>query len=232
MNTTRQYPWKQLLMLFVVSVLLYSIIAWNFGDYRIFYDEVAHNNYAKAIAVGDFFEFRGEPIWYFEILYSIIISPVFMLFDDMVLAHYAIMFLNSVMMSSAVFPIYLIASQLLEDKRLIWLATIYGVLIPERLYSLSVIQENLNYPLMMWFFCLFAYVVCNSRNNISLPVSLAGASLLLTAVKQMNLAVVLTIIFYYLYCIVIYREERKRYIRDILCYSILYFGLPFRHWMS
>lgn len=118
MNITRQYPWKQLVILFVVSLLLYSIIAWNFGNYRVFYDEVAHNNYAKAIAAGDFFEFRGEPIWYFEVLYSMIISPVFMLFDDTVFAHYAIMFLNSVMMSSAVFPIYLIASRLLEDKKI------------------------------------------------------------------------------------------------------------------
>ena len=225
MNITRQYPWKQLVILFVVSLLLYSIIAWNFGNYRVFYDEVAHNNYAKAIAAGDFFEFRGEPIWYFEVLYSMIISPVFMLFDDTVFAHYAIMFLNSVMMSSAVFPIYLIASRLLEDKKLVWLAVIYGVLIPERLYSLSVIQENLNYPLMMWFFCLFVYIICSSQNNVCFPISLSCISLLLTAVKQMNLAVVLAVFFYYLYCVVMYKEERRRYIRDILCYSILYFGL-------
>lgn len=222
MDGTKHRNWSILVLLFFISSVAFSVLSYKTSNYCVFYDELAHNNYAKAIADGNFFEFRGEQVWYFENLYSIIISPVFMFIKDGVLAHNVIMLINSIMMSSAIFPIYMIASRLLRDKRLMWLAVLYGLLIPERIYSSSVMQEALNYPLMMWFFCLFVYVIYSKKDRVVYPISLSLLSVLLTIVKQMNLAVVLAVVFYYFYCILIYKEKRARYIRDMLVYCILY----------
>lgn len=227
MNIVRKSisSWKWLLLLFLISLFIHGLIATTFGEFNVFHDELAHSQFARSLAAGDFIQFRGEPYWYSEFLYSVIISPVYAMIKDPFAAHSVILWVNSVMVASAVFPIYLTAQQLLKSHRRIWIVTIFGVVIADTMYATSVIQENLNYPLMMWFFYFFVRIVYSQRKTVLQMVGLGAVSMVLSIIKQMNLAVIIAIVLYYIYCIFLYRSEWKEYTRDLVCYLATYFVL-------
>ena len=93
-------------VLFISSVILRGIIATIFSEYSVFYDELLHLKLAKGISEGQGIYFRGAELNYKEILYSLIISPAFLVSSNMEIVHIFIMWINSVLMSSAIRDMY------------------------------------------------------------------------------------------------------------------------------
>lgn len=211
-------PKINLLILFILSLLIHGIISVYMGEYAVFYDELQHNNLAKAIASGDFFEFRGASINFFEILYSVVISPVYMIFDNTAYAHTIIIWVNAFLISSAIFPIYLMSSKLLKSRVHIWMVTIYGTIIAETYYSAFVIQENLNYPVIMWFFCLLVYFFSSDYFTLRRSIGLGCYTFLLTTIKSVNLAIFVAVCICFLYMLVFEQIEKKQILKAFISY--------------
>lgn len=85
-------------------------------------------------------------------LYSVVISPAYY-FQDMDNTFTAIKLINSLVMSSAIFPIFLLARRFLSFRPA-FIAAIFSVIIGPMFYTFRIMSENLHYPLIMWIFYL------------------------------------------------------------------------------
>ena len=155
MERSRRIPWKALIFLFIVSTIFRGVFAVKSGQYTVFGDEFLHVKLAQSIADGYGLMIRGTPYNYTTCLYSFVISPVFLLTKNMDAAHTLILWVNAALMSSAIFPVFFLAKRYLKNHRNVWLVVAYSLLICEMNYTMQVMQENLNYPLMMCFFLHF-----------------------------------------------------------------------------
>lgn len=212
-------------LVFVVSVLFRGILASNIGEYAVFYDELVHSRIAHSIASGTGISFRGTLYDYTEILYSLVISPAFLLVKNTEGAHQIILWMNAIMMSSAIYPIYMLAQKYLKKPLYIWMATIYGILIGEMAYTYSVIQENLNYPLMMCFFFLFSEIVIDRECSAKGLCVLAAFTFLLTTCKQMNLVIPFAVVLFFLIQAITCREKRGQIFKNVCLFSVVFLTL-------
>lgn len=219
MNTkARKNTWITLVVLFISSTIFRGILASSFGEYTIFADEFLHVKLAQNIAMGNGIVIRGALFNYTECLYSIVIAPVFLLTHNMEAAHTMILWINAALMSSAVFPIFLIAKKFLTESKHVWIAVAYGLLISEMNYTLEVMQENLNYPLMMWFVLAFTCVILEKRDNIFNVSGLGAFAFLLSRCKEMNQAITLAVVAYFAIQFLLDREERRQTAKNALIY--------------
>lgn len=221
--------WIALFITFIASTVFRGIIAMTYGEYTVFGDEFLHVKLAQNIAAGHGLVIRGVLFNYTECLYSIVIAPVFLLTHNTETAHILILWINAALMSSAVFPIYLIARKFLSNTKHIWVAVAYGVLFAEMNYTLQAMQENLNYPLMLWFFLAFTYVILEKRHELHHVIALGVFAFLLSRCKQMNLAIVYAVPLYFVIQFLIDKRSRRQTVRNALIYIGAYtvIKLPF-----
>ena len=131
-------------------------------------------------------------------LYSILISPAYY-FTNIETNFLAIKFVNSLVMSSTVIPVYLLAKEFLSS----WpakIAALLSILIGPMFYTFTIMSENLHYPLVAWslFFIykslshpsshfkillgiFFGLALLNKMSSLALVVSYCIILLLLTA---------------------------------------------------
>lgn len=201
-------PWRTLFLVFIISTIFRGLLASSVSEFATFYDEMRHFKLAQSIAFGNGLYVRGALYAYKEILYSLLISPVFMLVKDPIAAHTVILWINAGLMSSAIVPIYLLGRRYLRNSAHVWLLVVYGLGIGELCYTFQVIQENLNYPLLMWFFLAFSYVVIEKRGR---PLHICGVGVLtffVSICKEMNLAFIIGIALFFLLQFFLHPNER------------------------
>ena len=101
-------------------------------------------------------------------LYSVLISPAYF-FKDMGDTFTVIKLINSLVMSSAIFPVFLLARRFMPFGRAFTVALL-SVLIGPMFYTFTIMAENLHYPLSMWVIYLMyiSLVKENSRINVIL----------------------------------------------------------------
>lgn len=204
--------------IFICSVLFRFIISLNCAEFVTFFDELLHWDVAKNFTRGQL-AFRGGPASRFDWLYSFCISWTH-LFGDVDVAYKITLFLNAVMMSSVVFPVYLFTKNMDFKKSQTMLCAVISVMIPEMTYSCAILQENLLYPISMWVFVFFVYYI-SSEKKIRNSFFMAGIAILLYLVKESALSFCIGIFLYFIIKIVFDKENR---IQNILS-SIIYFGV-------
>jgi Dolichyl-phosphate-mannose-protein mannosyltransferase len=112
----------------------------------MFTDELAYSELAKSFGTNGEFALRGvEGTGGFGLLYSILISPAYALFDAIPDAYDGIRVLNCLFMSAAAVPTYLVARRL-APRHLALLAAALAVALPSVMYSGNVMTENAFYP--------------------------------------------------------------------------------------
>lgn len=222
MERSRRIPWKALIFLFIVSTIFRGVFAVKSGQYTVFGDEFLHVKLAQSIADGYGLMIRGTPYNYTTCLYSFVISPVFLLTKNMDAAHTLILWVNAALMSSAIFPVFFLAKRYLKNHRNVWLVVAYSLLICEMNYTMQVMQENLNYPLMMCFFLAFSYVTDNENSKMQYIIGLGTFAFLLSICKYMNLAIILAVPGFYLVQVVSSRHARLSSIKAGLVYSLTF----------
>jgi Dolichyl-phosphate-mannose-protein mannosyltransferase len=111
-------------------------------------DELVYSELAKSFAAGGSFAVRDVPTTGYGVLYPIAISPAYALFDRVPDAYAAVKTINSLLMSLAAVPAYLIARRVV-DRRLALLAAALAVAVPSLAYTGLVMTENLFYPLAL-----------------------------------------------------------------------------------
>jgi hypothetical protein len=114
----------------------------------IMVDELIYAELGRSLADGGERLVRDVPATGYGVVYPLLIAPAYLLFDSLVDAYGAVKVLNSLVMSLAAVPAYLIARRMLPAG-LSLLAAVLAVALPSLVYTATVMTENLFYPLFL-----------------------------------------------------------------------------------
>jgi hypothetical protein len=134
-----------------IVVLSFAIRAWlareALGPF-IMVDELIYSELGRSVAAGDGFQVRGAAASGFSLVYPILISPAYALYDSLPAAYAAVKTINALLMSLTAVPVYLLARRLLAPP-LSLLAALLAVALPSLAYTGTVMTENIFYPLFV-----------------------------------------------------------------------------------
>ena len=121
-------------------------------------DELIWSELARGIADDGEATIRGEPNPDYSIVYSLLLSPAYALFDGLPASYAAVKTINAFVMSLAAVPAYFLARRLVTQ----WLAllgALLAVAVPSLAYTGTVMTENLFYPLFLTFSLVLVLVL-------------------------------------------------------------------------
>ena len=144
--------WAWLAAIVVGSFALRASLSRHMLAPFIMTDELTYSELGRSLASAGSFEIRDAPTGGYGLLYPALISPAYALFDSLTDAYAAVKVINSLAMSLAAVPTYLIARRVVGSA-LALLAALLAVALPSLVYTATVMTENLYYPLalvVMW----------------------------------------------------------------------------------
>jgi hypothetical protein len=148
-------------------------------------DELTYSELARSVAAGDGFQVRDVPASGFSLVYSILISPAYWIFDSLPAAYAAVKTLNALLMSLAAVPAYLLARRLLAPH-LSLVAAVLAVAVPSMAYTGTVMTENVFYPLFLA--AVLAFVLMLERPTLGRQVGVLTLVGLLFATRVQAVA--------------------------------------------
>src|SRR5918999_1142478 len=115
----------------------------------IMVDELIYSELAKSFADSASFAIRGDSVGSaYGVVYPLLISPAFALFDAVPDAYAAAKAINAVVISLAALPAYFLARRVLSQG-LSLLAAAFSIALPSLLYAGTLMTENAFYPLFL-----------------------------------------------------------------------------------
>ncbi len=141
-----------LTVFFIISIAVRYILAKANLFIHIYYDELIYLNISRSISENGQILVRSLPLNFKQILYPILISPAALIKNPQI-SYDTIKFINSVVMSSAVFPAYIIGKSITQNKKEAILISLLSVISPDLFITSLVMSESLFYPLSLWLFC-------------------------------------------------------------------------------
>ena len=141
-------PWAWVSLLVLVSFVGRAWLARGMAAPFIMVDELIYAELARSFASSGEFLIRDVPATGYGAVYPVLISPAYAVFDSLVDAYGAVKVLNSLFMSLAAVPGYLLARRMLPVS-LSLLAAALVVAVPSMVYTASVMTENVFYPIFL-----------------------------------------------------------------------------------
>ena len=140
--------WAVLVAIVSVSFVVRAWLARGMLGPFIMVDELIYSEMAKSFASDLSFAVRGVPARGYGAVYPIVISPAYALYDRIPDVYAAIKTINSLVMSLAAVPAYLIARRVV-GKWSALLAALLTVVVPSMVYTATVMTENVYYPVFL-----------------------------------------------------------------------------------
>src|SRR5439155_3849747 len=137
--------WAWIGGLVVVSAAIRYALARRLPAPWIMVDELIYSELAKSFAAGGHFLLRGESTAAYGVVYPALISPAWALFSKVPEAYAAAKVINSVAISLAAVPAYLLARRALSRPYAVG-AAVLTVAVPSMLYAGMLMTENAFYP--------------------------------------------------------------------------------------
>lgn len=145
--------------IFTFSVLIRFFCSYCFSaGPTVFIDEGLYINIARSLATQGQVLYRAQPISYVYLLYPLSIMPVFWL-PSWVNVYRVVQFLNTIMISSMVFPLYLICRQANLRESYSYTVCLISTALPEVCLTSYLVAESLIYPMMIWLFYLALRII-------------------------------------------------------------------------
>lgn len=140
--------WAWLVVIVAVSFVVRAWLARGMLGPFIMVDELIYSEMAKSFASDLGFAVRGVPVRGFGVVYPVIISPAYALLDRIPDVYASIKTINSLVMSLAAVPAYLIARRVVGLRSAL-LAALLAVTVPSMVYTATVMTENAYYPVFL-----------------------------------------------------------------------------------
>ncbi len=137
--------WALLTALVTASFLLRLWLGSKQRGPFILVDELIYSEVARSIAAGTGLLVRDQAYSVASVVYPLLISPAYLLFDSLPTAYAVVKGINALLMSLAAVPAYLLGRRVLPP-RLAFLGAGLAVLLPSLVYSGTVMTENAFYP--------------------------------------------------------------------------------------
>ena len=141
-------PWAWLAGIVAASFVLRAWLARGMLAPFIMVDELIYSELSRSIAADGALRVRDVPAGGFSLVYPVLISPAYALFDELPDAYAAVKTLNALYMSLAALPAYFLARRVLGPP-LSLLAALLTVAVPSLVYTGTVMTENVFYPLFL-----------------------------------------------------------------------------------
>lgn len=144
--------------------VLSSVVRFCLADFPkcigVLPDEIRYLNLAASLFNEGQLVERGGFSSFQKILYPLALSPAF-LADDPLLRVRLIALLNSIYVSSAVFPALLLARRLFTSRTPVIICLLFTLVMPDMCYSMTFLSECIYLPLVLWLIacCLRAFEV-------------------------------------------------------------------------
>ena len=163
--------WAWLAVLVVGSAVFRFQLSRDSPGPWIFVDELIYSELAKSIAGGGDLLIRDVPASGYGVVYPLLISPAWALFDRIPDAYTAAKAINAVLISLAAVPAYLLARRLVGEG-LSLLAAVLAVALPSLAYSGVIMTENAFYPLFL--VVVLSLVLVLERPTLTRQIVLVG----------------------------------------------------------
>jgi hypothetical protein len=228
MKRVKQYIEKEsdvkylIVSIFILSILARTVLGILFGQMNVFYDELLHWNISKSIHYDLSTNFRNSIINYNEILYSIFVS-ISHFYGNAETQYYIAVGINSIIMSSVIFPVYFMSNKFLNNKFRSVVISFISIILPEMFYTSKILQENLFYPMAIWFFYIFIKMIKYDQYSKKNVMLLSIYTFLISICKQIALNIFIGVLLYYILQLFIDKENRKRCIKSILLFVFIFF---------
>ena len=148
-NALRRVPaWAWLVAIVVGSAVFRAILGRGIVAPFIMVDEIIWSEVARGLADAGEPLLRDQPDPGYSIVYPLLISPVYVLFESLPDAYAALKVLNAVLMSLAAVPVYFLARRVMRDSLALF-AALLAVALPSLAYTGTVMTENVFYPLFL-----------------------------------------------------------------------------------
>ena len=152
--------WAWLTALVAVSALIRYALSRQAVAPWIMVDELIYSELAKSFADSGQFLIRDHSTAAYGVVYPALISPAWAAFRSIPDAYAAAKAINSLMMSVAAIPAYLIARRMLSRWPAL-AAAVLAVSLPSMVYTATLMTENAFYPIFL--FAVLAVVVWIER---------------------------------------------------------------------
>ena len=164
--------WAWLCVLIGLSIGLRSMYAISDPSPWIFQDEVLYSELAKSFAATGHFAIRDNMgTGGFAVVYPTLIAPAWALFDTVPAAYAAAKGINTVLMSLAAVPVYLLARPL-ADRALALVAAVLALALPGMIYTSTIMTENAFFPVFL--FWVLAVVFALDRPTVVRQLAAVG----------------------------------------------------------
>jgi hypothetical protein len=155
----RRIPtWAWLTAIVVVSAAVRALLARDLVAPFIMVDEVIWSEIARGIADAGEPLLRDQPDPGYSVVYPLLLSPAYAVFQNLPEAYAAVKTTNAVLMSLAAVPAFFLARRVVE-RGLALLAAILTVAVPSLAYTGTVMTENAFYPLFLLVVLVLAIVL-------------------------------------------------------------------------
>ncbi|WP_445149430.1 hypothetical protein [Baekduia sp. Peel2402] len=145
--------WLPVTALFLISVVVYAVLALRSPLPVLFPDEFRYSHLARGMADGTGSDWRGTPIDQTAALYVYFIVPAWALFSSSVDAWHASKVMGTIALCAQVFPVWWLARDVLRDARLALIPAVLSVLGTWMLSSAETVTEVLAFPLVTAALC-------------------------------------------------------------------------------
>lgn len=204
-----------IITIFIIATIIRFFIS-NFSKSMFVYgDELRYYGIARSIFDGKGISLRNASTDFQKIIYSIILSPLFLI-KNAAYRVSAIGLINSLIMSSSIFPVWLISKELQLCKKDTYYMMFIVLLWPDMLFSMTFMSENLYWPLFLWF--VFLWLMNRKRQRCLLAIFEGIICYIGYMCKEIFLAVFLSYIiielFYPLLEYLIIKKDRSKTVRS------------------
>lgn len=149
------------ILLFLASVFLRFMLANYTKVMTVYPDELRYLSIAKSLFQGKGIIIHNIHTDFQKILYSIIIMPIFAI-KSVKIQMILLTLINSVVISSGIIPVYLLAKKILNNKLDILIILFIYITLSDLCYSMTIMSEILYLPLALWG-CFLFYILLNSH---------------------------------------------------------------------
>jgi Dolichyl-phosphate-mannose-protein mannosyltransferase len=141
-------PWVWLTAIVLSSAAFRAVLGRGMVAPFILVDELIWSELARGIADAGAPLLRDEPNPGYSLVYPLLLSPAYALFESLPDAYAAAKTLNALLMSLAAVPAYFLARRVMREPSAL-LAALLAVAIPSLAYTGTVMTENAFYPLFL-----------------------------------------------------------------------------------
>ena len=205
-NMNEKDMFKCIVVIYILSCVIRSIPASNINLMVRYWDELIYYGYAKSFAMDGVFSVRHAPFTLNNVIYSVILAPIILIFKDTQYVIQEVCIVNVILICSSIFPIYLLTKNMIKRKSVQLITVIGAMSLPIFSISLNILIESLFIPVSFWvFYVIYKFFECDvsARKKRIGYVLLIGLLLtVLNSIKSIGIFVLLAYAISYAWLIV------------------------------